>query len=88
MCCLWPPVSCSIFLLYLDVDKSHFKLLKIVGIGTHSVVWLVEKRTVVKAPGATEEKTQIAEEAGADGEAPPEKVDNDQKIDDKGNVIK
>jgi hypothetical protein len=34
--------------MFSDVDKSHFKLLKIIGIGSHSVVWLVEKRTVVK----------------------------------------
>ena len=27
------------------VDKSHFKLIKVIGIGTHSIIWLVEKRT-------------------------------------------
>lgn len=26
------------------VDKTHFKLLKVIGAGTHSIVWLVERR--------------------------------------------
>lgn len=26
------------------VDLSHFKLVKRIGVGTHSVVWLVEQR--------------------------------------------
>ena len=26
------------------VDKSHFKLNKVIGVGTHGVVWLVERR--------------------------------------------
>ena len=26
------------------VDLSHFKLIKVIGVGTHSIIWLVEKR--------------------------------------------
>jgi len=26
------------------VEKSHFKLNKVIGIGTHGIVWLVERR--------------------------------------------
>ena len=26
------------------VDKTHFKLLKVIGAGSHSIVWLVERR--------------------------------------------
>lgn len=26
------------------VDLSHFKLIKVIGVGTQAVIWLVEKR--------------------------------------------
>lgn len=29
------------------VDKSHFIFIKVLGVGTHSVIWLVEKRAGV-----------------------------------------
>jgi hypothetical protein len=29
----------------LEVDLSHFKYIKVIGAGEHSIVWLAEKRT-------------------------------------------
>ena len=31
------------------VDKSHFKMKKVIGVGTHSVIWLVERRPGVRS---------------------------------------
>ena len=31
-----------------EVDKSHFKLNKIIGTGQHSVIWLVDRRAKVR----------------------------------------
>ena len=65
------------FFYVLDVDKSHFKLLKIIGIGSHSVVWLVEKRVQNIKPVAVDDKTQIAEEQAAEGENHDKMAGND-----------
>ena len=32
------------------VEKSHFKLNKVIGIGSHGIVWLVERRKGYKIP--------------------------------------
>ena len=32
------------FVFCTDVDKSHFKLVKLIGVGSHGVIWLVERR--------------------------------------------
>ena len=36
--------ECNDWFMSSYVEKSHFKLIKIIGVGTHSTVWLVEKR--------------------------------------------
>jgi hypothetical protein len=33
---------------FLEVDLSHFKYIKVIGAGQHSIVWLVEKRTAIR----------------------------------------
>ena len=41
------PDSSSILIIFhinLDVDLSHFDLIRIIGAGTHSFIWLVKKR--------------------------------------------
>jgi hypothetical protein len=28
------------------IDKTHFKLVKIIGVGDHGIIWLVDRRAV------------------------------------------
>jgi hypothetical protein len=34
-----------------NVDKSHFKLNKVIGVGSHGVIWLVDRRAAVHRTG-------------------------------------
>jgi hypothetical protein len=36
--------ECQDWFMSSYVEKSHFKFIKIIGIGSHSVIWLVQKR--------------------------------------------
>ena len=40
--------ECNDWFMASYVEKSHFKFIRIIGVGSHSIVWLVEKRMTQK----------------------------------------
>ena len=69
---------------YLDVDKSHFDQIRIIGAGTHSFIWLVQKKRRKSAlPLEQDSKPQKAEDID-----PTKAIEEVDMLDDKGNPIK
>lgn len=79
------------------VEKSHFKLTQVIGIGSHGVVWLVERRKGkqigLKEKAITAEDQHAAKEAAkvgpkpSEGEEDKQQAEQGDKQDADGNTI-